>query len=266
LKSKIKISVVSYLNSSPFIWGLRNSEFIAEHAVISLDIPSVCAQKLLTNQVDIGLIPSAIIPTLPNKEIVSEYCIASKEKVRSVILFSQVPLNQIKTILLDFHSRTSVTLVRILAENFWQINPQWVNAQEGFINEIKDETAAVVIGDRVFEIEEKFKYQYDLGREWMSFTGLPFVFACWVSNKKISPGFIAEFNKALENGLNNFDKVIAEFETPANKSYLSDYLKNNIYYHLDHARNQSLRLFHNLIVSKGLIKAISADNNKESNR
>ena len=241
--SKIKISIVSYLNSKPFIKGLQESDLIKK-IDLQLDIPSVCAQKLLEGKVDLGLIPVAVLPLLKEKHIISNYCIGAVGKVASVMLYSDVPLSEIKTVLLDYQSRTSVTLVKILAQKFWKINPQWIAAQANYEKEISGTSAAVIIGDRTFGLENKYKFAYDLAEEWQKFTGLPFVFACWVSNKQLPDTFIAEFNAALETGLNKRPELIEELEK--SKKYFTNidtYLNQNIDYYYDSAKKQALELF-----------------------
>ena len=240
---KIKVSAVSYLNSKPFINGLQHSDVL--NAIdLQLDIPSDCAQKLIDRKVDIGLIPVAVIPKLKEYHIITDYCIGAEGKVASVILYSNVPLNRIKTVLLDYQSRTSVTLVRVLAKNFWKINPEWINATADFENNIKDDTAAVIIGDRTFGLENKYAYMYDLAEEWQKFTQLPFVFACWVANKQLPDTFINQFNKALQFGLDNRNILIEELE--ASKKYNTDisyYLHTSIQYNYDDAKKKALALF-----------------------
>jgi len=175
---KIRISAVSYLNTKPFVYGLQHSDLIGK-IDLSLDMPSLCASKLLNNQADIGLIPVAAISDVPNARIISNYCISSSGKVRTVVLLSNVPLQEIKKIVLDYQSRTSVQLVRILATYYWKINPEWESGVPGYIENVKEKTTAiVVIGDRVFEWEKRFAYCYDLGEIWKESTGFDFVFAC----------------------------------------------------------------------------------------
>lgn len=240
---KIKISIVSYLNSKPFIAGLNKSDLINK-IDLQLDIPSVCAQKLIDGKVDLGLIPVAVLPLLKEKYIVSDYCIGAVGKVASVMLYSDVPLEKITTVLLDYQSRTSVSLVKVLANKFWKINPKWVAAKENFEEEIKESTAAVIIGDRTFGLENKYKFSYDLAEEWQKYTGLPFVFACWVANKQLPDAFIEEFNQALKTGLNNRSELILELEKsklyPTN---IDTYLNQNIDYYYDSAKKQGLELF-----------------------
>ncbi|MCW3083685.1 MAG: Chorismate dehydratase [Bacteroidetes bacterium] len=243
----IKISVVSYLNSKPFIDGLERSDLLKE-IDLQLDIPSVCAQKLIDGKVDIGLIPVAVIPQLPEYHIISDYCIGAEGKVASVCLYSDVPLNEITTVLLDYQSRTSVTLVKVLAENFWKIHPQWIKAEANYESNVSGTTAAVIIGDRTFGLENKYKYTYDLAGEWQKFTGLPFVFACWVANKKLPDSFIASFNNVLKSGLDNRPALIARLK--AANSYNTDidtYLNKSISYDLTTAKKQALELFLNYL-------------------
>jgi chorismate dehydratase len=240
---KVKVSVVSYLNSKPFIYGLENSDLIHE-IDLQQDIPSVCAQKLLTQKVDIGLIPVAIIPSLAEHYIISDYCIGAVGKVASVCLYSNVPLNKIKTVLLDYQSRTSVTLVKVLAAELWNIQPEWKKADEQFEKSIKDDTAAVIIGDRTFGLENTYAYSYDLAEEWQKLTGLPFVFACWVANKKQQNDFISKFNCALKNGINHISHISESLQKTKKYSInVENYLSNNISYTLDEPKKEALALF-----------------------
>lgn len=241
--SAVKVSVVSYLNSKPFVYGLKNSSLFND-IELSLDMPSVCAQKLIDDKVDLGLVPVAIIPELKNAHIISDYCIAAEGKVNSVCLYSNVQLNKIEKIILDYQSRTSVNLVKILAKEFWHINPIWESAQPGFEGKIKQTTAAVIIGDRTFELENAFEYCYDLAEEWQKFTGLPFVFACWVSNKKLNDEFISNFNRALGSGIENIKKVINELGNDAKgKEQMEFYLTKCIHFHLDERKRKAMNTF-----------------------
>ena len=120
--SKIKISAITYLNTKPFLFGLQHSS-ILDAVELSLDVPSVCADKLKAGTVDIGIIPVSEISSIPGANIVTDYCISCSGKVRTVVLVSMVPIEEIETIVLDYQSRTSVQLVRILARDYWKISP-----------------------------------------------------------------------------------------------------------------------------------------------
>ena len=242
--TKIKISAVSYTNTLPFIYGIENSNII-NHIELSKDIPSVCAQKLLDNKVDLGLIPVAVIPKLNHSEIISDYCIGASEPVRSVILASYKPLNEIDTIYLDYHSRSSVMLTRILAKKFWKIDVKWTDTSEGFENRIKENEAAVIIGDKALTVEGNFPFVYDLAEEWIKNTKLPFVFAAWVSNSNLGNTFKTEFNAALQNGLDRIDDVIKTYDFSVISNHIDPktYLEKNIDYHLDDKKIKGMNLF-----------------------
>jgi|SRR6185436_3269523 len=240
---KIKVSAVSYLNSAPFIYGLNNSE-IRTKIELSLDIPSVCADKLIRNEVDLGLVPVAEIPALKESHIISDYCISAAGKVKSVLLLSEVPLGEIKTIFLDYQSRTSVQLIRILAEEHWKIHPGFQNGFEGYESQIKGSTAGLVIGDRALILKHKFNFTFDLAEAWFEMTGLPFVFACWISNKKLTDEFIGHFNDALQYGIHHIDKVVAAYRnSKMETSEMTEYLKENISYEFNGEKKKGMELF-----------------------
>jgi chorismate dehydratase len=214
---------------------------------MELDIPSVCAQKLKDGTVDAGLVPVALLPQLPEYHIIADYCIGAVGNVKSVLLFSNVPLEQIETIMLDYQSRTSVTLVQVLAKEHWKISPRFEPATEGFESHIEGTTAAVVIGDRTFAMLGKYKYTYDLAGEWQKLTGLPFVFAVWASNKPVSQQFIDEFNKALAYGLEHkaeAAKIAATREVQGiTEEGILEYYQKHISYTFDTDKKVGLHKF-----------------------
>jgi len=246
---KIKISAITYLNTKPFLFGLQHSS-ILDSIELSLDVPSVCADKLKAGTVDIGIIPVTEISSIPGANIVTDYCISCSGKVRTVVLVSMVPIEEVETIVLDYQSRTSVQLVRILARDYWKIHPHWQNGGVNYIQEdIKGTSAGVIIGDRVFEAETKFPYVYDLGEAWKAHTGLDFVFACWVANRPIDRAFVLKFEEALEDGIVNIPDVIAEYLWQYPDYPFEEYFKENIFYHLDDSKRRGMELFLSLIKS-----------------
>lgn len=242
---KTKISVVSYINSLPFVYGIKNSVWIQNNCEVTYDVPSICAEKLIKSEVDVGLVPVAVIPQIKNARIITPYCIGTDDFVRSVMLFSNVSIPEIKKIYLDYQSRTSVRLVRFLAEKKWNISPQWVDASAGYENKIQNTDAAVIIGDRAIEAYNKFPYQFDLAHEWKLLTGKPFVFACWVSANISDAVFEEEFTLALKTGVENIQQVIKEI--PANPAYhafgLEEYFYKNISYFLTAEKKEALNHF-----------------------
>jgi len=197
----------------------------------------------LANEVDIGLIPIVKILQMPEFYIVSDMCIGAGDAVRTVVLASETPLENISTIYLDSHSRTSVVLAKILAKHYWKIEPEWVHFSEDIIMYPRTEnSAAVVIGDKVFGL--KTPYIYDLAVEWYKFTGLPFVFACWVANKPINEGFISRFNEAMTKVSANIETIVEYYRDRAPAGVdLREYWTKNISYPLTADKRKGLKLF-----------------------
>lgn len=238
-----RISIVSYLNSKPFLFGLKNSKILSQ-LDISLDIPSKIVAKLSYNLADIGLIPVAGLADLESYKLISNYCIGAVGKVRTVVLVSDVPLNEIECILMDYQSRTSVLLAKVLSKFFWKKEFRWENTCNNFqYKSIKGKTGGVLIGDRVFEVEDKYKYSYDLSEEWEKFTGYPFVFAVWAANKEIPPVFEEEFNKALELGVKNTAIVVAKEKKNYPGIDIGSYFADNISFNLDKEKRKGMQKF-----------------------
>lgn len=243
----IHLSAISYLNTKPFLYGIDSCLTNKSEYSLTFDIPSVCAEKMILGVADIGLVPVAVLPKLTNHQIVSDYCIGADGAVASVVLLSQKPLNEIKKIMLDYHSKTSVALVQELASNYWKISPEYIHAKEGFENINSADTALVIIGDRAFEHKSKFAYCFDLAEEWKRFTKLPFVFAVWVANKNIPLDFLQKFNNALKFGVENRKDIISENQSKYPLINVSEYLLNNISYTLDENKMNGMKLFLNYL-------------------
>jgi len=217
------------------------------------EYPAKIAAMLLDNEIDVGLVPVAIIPKLKEHYIISDYCIGAESAVASVCLFSEVPLEKIEKVILDYQSRTSVALARVLIENYWKLPVIFEEATENFRDEIKGSTAAIVIGDRAFEQRKISAYKYDLAEAWIQFTGLPFVFAAWIANKKLPEDFIREFNEANKKGLQDIDAVVAENMSPHYD--LKKYYTENISYKLTDKKRKGLEKFLSLLPNNKLSAA-----------
>jgi chorismate dehydratase len=241
------ISAVSYLNTKPFLYGLYSSPLI-EYLDIQLDPPAVCAEKLREGAADLALIPVGALVDLPEHYIISDYCIGAQGAVKTVGLFSQVPLENIETVMLDYQSRTSVALIQVLMKNHWKKQVQYIGASPGFTEQIKGNQAAVVIGDKTMDLLEKHPYVYDLSEVWEKYTdGLPFVFAVWVSKRPMDPLFVALFNKALEQGVNRISDLIKILPNTHPGFSIKHYLENNISYSFDDRKKEALSRFLHLI-------------------
>lgn len=238
---KIRISAVSYTNTKPFLYGIQHTGII-DRIDLSLDIPADCAQKLIDDKVDIGLIPVAATLNMPYWEIVSDYCIGAAGPVNSVFIFSNCPIEEAKTIQLDPQSRSSNNLARVLLKNWWKTAPGQITNAPDYSQSTDPQTAFVQIGDRTFGKKEQYSFVYDLAEEWQKFTGLPFVFAAWIANKPIAKEFSDEFSRALKFGLDHRPELLKELPRRADFD-LEDYLMHKLDFNLNEDKKKALYLF-----------------------
>lgn len=242
---KIRVGIVNYLNTKPLIYGLQKPP-VSEIIELTGDYPAKVAGMLLNEEIDVGLIPVAVIPELPSYHIVGNYCIGTEGEIASVALFSEVPMNEIKKVYLDYQSRTSVALLKFLMKEYWGISPEIIYAEnEDYRQEIKGTTAGLVIGDRALEQRKISTFIYDLGSEWRKITGLPFVFAAWVSTKELPAEFIRLFDHANAMGLDHIDEIVDE--NPFGLYDLRKYYTLHLSYNLDDKKRKSLSKFLSLI-------------------
>ncbi|HEX6192207.1 MAG TPA: menaquinone biosynthesis protein [Chitinophagaceae bacterium] len=238
---KIRVGIVNYLNTLPLIYGLERPP-IKDMIELVGAYPAKLAQMLADGEIDLGLIPVAAIPQLPNWHLVGDYCIGTEGEIASVCLFSEVPMHEIKKVYLDYQSRSSVALLRWLMKEYWGIHPEIVEAKdEHFREEIKGTTAGLVIGDRALEQRKISTFIYDLGSEWRAITGLPFVFAAWISREKLPDQFIELFNRANAVGLDHIDEIVATH--PFELYDLKKYYTLHLSYHLDERKRQAMDRF-----------------------
>lgn len=237
---KIKVGIVNYLNTAPLIFGLENSA-ICERIELVPDYPANLARDLRGGQIDLGLVPVAVIPELEQAFLVGNHCIASDGPVASVCIFSEVPMEKIERVYLDYQSRTSVELAKILIRDHWKIHPELLPAVAGYRDKIRGTTAGLVIGDRALEQRRHSTFIYDLGEAWKRHTGLPFVFAAWVSNHQLPDDFIRAFDEANARGLERLPEVVALH--PFESFDLHEYYTKNVSYHLDEGKRAGLRKF-----------------------
>jgi chorismate dehydratase len=253
--NKIRVSAISFYNTLPLVYGLRNSKVIDE-IDLTLDTPAECANRLMSGSTDIGLVPVAVIPEIQNATIFSNYCISADGPARTVVLASEVPLEEIAEITLDHHSRTSIILAKIIFNEFWHLNVSYKPGFPGFENtEIKGNKAAVVIGDKVFAMEKRYKVVFDLAEVWRKFTGLPFVFACWVANRPLKEMFVKSFEEAMQFGIGHIKEASRTANLNGIRDYesIEHYLQNNIKYQLNDKKREAMKLFYQLAekVDKG---------------
>jgi chorismate dehydratase len=251
--SPVRIGAVSYLNSKPLIEGLTD---LVPEAELVLDYPSRLADQLSRGELDVALIPSVEAFADPEYQIVPDGCVATRGQVLSVKLYSRVPVGAIRTLALDQGSRTSAALTRIMLAERYGVEPNLQQLPLGKTVEDTSADAILLIGDRAIEPPvEKFYTTWDLGQEWLNWTGLPFVFAMWVTRAGTDLGRVeAALSAARDLGLSRLDEI-ARREAPKlaiSEATAANYLKKNLHFRLGSAERNGLRLFAQLAAARGL--------------
>jgi chorismate dehydratase len=224
------------------LYGLERLP-IKEKIELTGNYPALVAKGLREGEIDLGLIPIAALADLNNYQIVGSHCISTETEAASVAIFSKVPIEEVDRVVLDYQSRTSVALAKILIRKYWKKEVVWIAAEnETYIDSIEGTTAGVIIGDRALRARSRFEYSYDLGAYWRKLTGLPFVFAAWISTTPLPDSFIKEFDEANAEGLTHLEEVLSA--VPYQVGYdLREYYTNNMNYILTEEKRQSIRLF-----------------------
>lgn len=236
-----KVAAVSYLNTVPFIYGLEHAGFL--RAGLILSPPSHNVASFASGDADIALLPVGALPETKNAEIVTSYCLGASNPVRTVVVMSDSPIENVRRIMLDAHSRTSVLLVKILADELWHIAPEWVDMQDyAVVEKPQQGDAFLFIGDKVFDYEGRFRYSYDLAEAWEQMTGLPFVFAVWIARPEVTQETIDALEASLAYGVKHIPEAIAWYGH-SGKPYAREYLTKNIDYIFDDQKHKALSLY-----------------------
>jgi chorismate dehydratase len=256
--TKPKVSVVRYLNTVPLVWGLLHGEQQCEYE-LAFTTPAGCADAMRDGEADIGIIPSIEYQRIDGLRIVSGVSIAANFEVKSVLLLSNVPAENVRTVAADKASRASVALLRILLEKFYFRQVEMTPADPEPDKMLKRADAALVIGDPALAYRGPALHIYDLAAEWRRFTGLPFVFAFWAGREDARLVRVArDFRESRDYGLAHMDEIAAE-SAPKYKMRPEEvkfYLAQNIDYNLNESHRQGLGLFYKLACEVGAITKV----------
>ncbi len=241
----MQLSLVSYINTRPFIDGL-NRHFSPEELQITPLPPAKCAQNLLQKEAAIALIPVGALLSFEKIMLLPNYCIGSDGAVNSVFIFSQKPIEEIDSLILDRHSRSSNGLAKILMRRYWQKKAAFISSEEQHFEAITGNTAGVVIGDKALKIRHNYKYAYDLGEYWRKLTSLPFAFAVWAYYEAaVSPEMLTRIQTALKDGVANRAQTAltsaAEYGLTPESALC--YLTQDIQYEFTYQRQQAVDLY-----------------------
>jgi chorismate dehydratase len=250
-----RVSVVKYLNTVPLIWGMLKGDQRGKYD-LDFTTPAKCADDLGRREVAVGIVPSIEYQRMDGLRVLPGCSIASKGKVKSVLLLSKVPVEKVETVALDNSSRTSAVLVRVLLQKFYSRHVSLAPAKPEPQKMLQSADAALLIGDPALTFDGHGVRVYDLAAEWRKFTGLPFVFAVWAGYEDSGIGrFCADFEASRAFGLAHIDDIACEYAPRLELApeAVKVYLKENIDYSLDEENRRGLELFYRLAHEIGLI-------------
>lgn len=240
--SKLKLAVINYTNSLPFVYGLNNDKEIDNYFDIVEDTPGGCSDRLLSNTVDVALVSVVTLLNMPYYKIIGDYCIGSNGEVKSVYIHSKKPIDKIQSLLFDSESRTSNMLAKIILASKNKLAIEYISSPKDSLYDAK-----VLIGDKNFTVNEQLPYKYDLSQEWQTLTGKPFVFAVWLANKHIPEKYEKVLNKALAYGIKHKNECVSAIQNKYSNIDIKEYLYENIQYDLTKERKESLEIFLSLV-------------------
>jgi chorismate dehydratase len=259
---RLRISAISYLNTAPLMWdfehGVARSEFD-----ISYTLPAACARALDSGTADIGIIPAAAYTSVPALVVLPGVAIASRRPVRSILLISKRPVEEIRTVALDTSSMTSVALIKILFAKWLGGDRIFAPMEPDIHKMLVQHDAGLVIGDPALQIDRSRYFTLDLAEEWIRRTGKPFVFAFWAIRQEAlretpqSLDLAAVFRQSRDHGLEPFslDQITREWapRLGLEERNVRSYLTENIHYQLDSPCLEGLRLFYRYAAEIGVL-------------
>ena len=250
---RFRLGVVSYWNAKPLYHTLeKRSDF-----EIIPRLPAQLAEGLDSGEFDAALMPVVDHLRGHGDGILGDGIVGATGKVRSVLLFSKVPIEEVKSVALDTSSHSSVALITVILREFYKLSPTFINHGPQLHQMLETADAALLIGDPALEANHPdCLYRiYDLPEEWQKFTGLSFVFAAWIARKNLEnrEELAQLLNEARDAGEKVIDEIVAPVEDETWRETVSDYLNNTIEYHLTEAHREGLNQFKGLAASQGLL-------------
>src|SRR5882672_6017573 len=250
-----RIAASSYLNTAPLIWSFIHGAQRGAIDLVTDTAPARCAEMLARGEVDAALVPVIEYQRLDGVSIVPDVCVGSRSAVRSVVLATKRNnLKKVRRVALDYSSRTSVALVKIIFREFLGFEPEWQLSPPDLTAMLAHNDAALIIGDPAMKIPRDQFRVFDLATLWHDYTGFGFVFAMWMAGKNSAEQLRAiDFKAARDEGLANLKDIAARnADQTLTPEEIYDYLTRNIAFQMDEDKMKGLDLYFELAQKHGL--------------
>ena len=247
----------SYLNTAPLVWSFQHGSRQDAVELVTDAAPARCADLLARGEVEAALVPIIEYQRIPDVRVVPGVCVGSHSAVRSVVLVSKYDdLKKVRKVALDASSRTSQALVKIIFREFLGCEPKWETSSPDINAMMKDNDAALLIGDPAMKVSLPGVNVFDLASLWRRFTETGFVFAMWMARAGAVEAVSAvDFAGARDEGLAKVEQIISQYETelPLPRDEIREYLTENITFHVDESLERGMTLYFELARKHGLI-------------
>ncbi len=215
MSTQPRLAVIHYLNTLPLVWGMLHGPQ-RDVFDLSFSTPSACAEALKRNEVDIGIIPVIEYQRIPDLLVVPEIAIVSRQRVRSLLIFSKKDIREARSVALDTSSRTSVAVTKILFSEYYQTRPKFSDCAPDLDSMLRYHDAALLIGDTAMRANPKNLLVYDLAEQWHEFSGRPLVMAVWAVRQPVADRVSAKtFFDSRSYGFEHLEEII---ESESNRS------------------------------------------------
>ena len=282
----LRLSIVEYLNTAPLVRGFTHGPLRGKYE-LSFTVPSLCADALRTGAADVAIIPVIEYQRIGGLVVLPNLSIASKKSVRSLLLVSKKPIEEVTRIALDRSSRSTQVLVGILCAKKWGIAPECFEADPDLPVMLEAADAALLIGDPALRLalnaeayakrdaagrisfpgeiaglpKDSAVFIYDIVEQWQALTRLPAVLAVWAARREAATSeVVQDFQQSLGFGLEHLDEISLEaargLGLPVAK--LRRYLEENIDYTLDSENLRGLGKYFSFAAELGIIPEVKS--------
>ena len=246
----MRVGVVSFVNAIPLAHDLAAT--LPEAELVPLT-PARIADQLEAGVLDLGLVPVASLALHPEWHVLPGLGIASEGPVRSVLLVSHVPPEQITRLVLDPASRTSNLLARLWLKHRAGVDPEVMPGPPALSDRLLCGEATVAIGDEALYSRQDGIWSLDLGGAWTEWTGLPFVFAVWAGPDRISAETVSAFEQCYARNAARLDLLARDAAKgdPVRQDLIESYWRHSIRYRLGLRESEGLSRYFALAAETG---------------
>ncbi len=246
------IGKIPYLNSVPFYENIEQRQF----KILPI-VPRRMGQLSAKDQIDAGLFSLMDYFAQENNLELMNYCIATRDQVKSVMLFSKEGWQglQGRNIGIIDDTATSVRLLQVLLEKKYSVKANFVRMHSS-VNDFSQFDAVLLIGDEALKANKSgligFDLVFDLAKEWYDWQKMPFVFAVWAYKKSLSTDKKEELQQiilqSLEKGENQLESIgtLHGRTITLSPSETSEYLQG-FNYRLGEREKEAMNIFKKLI-------------------